>query len=94
MVTSLATMDAFFQEAFTLLGVGLFVIGLRFYVRISSSGIKHLHADDYLMIVAAASTPKLTYLRFANSAHRWSIPLRRTLLTLSGHSGKGLRIMP
>jgi hypothetical protein len=57
-VTSLATMDAFVQEAFTLLGIGLFVIGLRLYVRISSSGIRRLHADDYLMIVAAVSTPK------------------------------------
>ena len=53
-------MDAFVQEAFTLLGIGLFVIGLRFYVRISSCGIKHLHVDDYLMIVAAASTPEST----------------------------------
>jgi hypothetical protein len=39
-----------------LLGVGLFVIGLRLYIRISSAGLKGLHADDYLMVVAAAST--------------------------------------
>jgi hypothetical protein len=48
-------MDAFVHEAFSLLGVGLFVIGLRLYVRISSEGLKGLRADDYLMVVAAVS---------------------------------------
>ncbi len=48
-------MDAFVREAFALLGVGLSVIGLRLYVRISASGWRNLHADDYLMIVAAVS---------------------------------------
>jgi len=48
-------MDAFVKEAFSLLGIGLFVIGLRLYVRISSAGLKKLYVDDYLMIVATVS---------------------------------------
>lgn len=43
-------MNAFVTEAFTLLGVGLAVIGLRLYVRVTLSGFKGLHADDYLMV--------------------------------------------
>ena len=46
-------MDAFTREAFALLGVGLLVIGLRSYVRISTVGMRGLQADDYLMLVAA-----------------------------------------
>ncbi|KAH6632195.1 hypothetical protein F5144DRAFT_244773 [Chaetomium tenue] len=61
-------MDTFVQEAFTLLGIGLFVIGLRLYIRISSSGIKHLHADDYLMIVAAVVYSVETYLAYSVGA--------------------------
>jgi hypothetical protein len=56
-------MDAFAHEAFSLLGVGLFVIGLRLYVRISSEGFKGLRADDYLMVVAAVSCSWLNYPR-------------------------------
>ena len=43
-------MEAFVTEAFTLLGIGLLVIGLRLYVRVSLGGVKGLHADDYLMV--------------------------------------------
>ena len=43
-------MEAFVTEAFTLLGIGLLVIGLRLYVRVSLGGFKGLHADDYLMV--------------------------------------------
>jgi hypothetical protein len=50
-------MDAFVHEAFSLLGVGLVVIGLRLYVRLSSEGLKRLRVDDYLMVVAAVSCP-------------------------------------
>ncbi|KAK0637031.1 hypothetical protein B0T17DRAFT_613676 [Bombardia bombarda] len=46
-------MDAFTTEAFTLLGLGLSIIGLRLYARISTVGYKRLQADDYLMILAA-----------------------------------------
>jgi hypothetical protein len=49
--------DSFVTEAFTLLGVGLSIIGLRLYVRISQAGLKRLHADDYLMVVAAVTYP-------------------------------------
>lgn len=47
--------DDFATEAFALLGVGLGVIALRTYARISAVGIKHLQADDYLMLLVAVS---------------------------------------
>lgn len=45
--------DAFNTEAFTLLGVGLFIVGLRTFARIKSTSIRGLAVDDYLMLVAA-----------------------------------------
>jgi len=48
--------DAFAKEAFSLLGVGLFLVGLRLYVRFSLGGLKRFRADDYLMIAAAVGT--------------------------------------
>jgi hypothetical protein len=65
-------MDELSQEAFTLLGIGLFVIGLRLYLRISSAGVKGLHADDCLMVVAAASasTPKVSDLLLTRDTGR------------------------
>lgn len=47
------TMDNFSIEAFTLLGVGLLVIGLRTYMRVRSVGVAGFQADDYLMLLAA-----------------------------------------
>ncbi|KAL2169069.1 hypothetical protein VTG60DRAFT_6491 [Thermothelomyces hinnuleus] len=61
-------MDSFVREAFSLLGIGLFVIGLRLYVRISSAGLKHLHVDDYLMILAAVAYSVETYLAYSVGA--------------------------
>ncbi|KAL2176939.1 uncharacterized protein P884DRAFT_184018, partial [Thermothelomyces heterothallicus CBS 202.75] len=61
-------MDSFVREAFSLLGIGLFVIGLRLYVRISSAGLKHLHADDYLMMLAAVAYSVETYLAYSVGA--------------------------
>lgn len=46
-------MDEFVREAFVLLGVGLSIIALRWYVRLSTNGIRGTYPDDYLMIVAA-----------------------------------------
>ncbi|KAH6869001.1 hypothetical protein B0T10DRAFT_370799, partial [Thelonectria olida] len=46
-------MSSFTAEAFTLLGIGLGIIGLRTYVRINTMGIRHLKLDDYFMVVAA-----------------------------------------
>ncbi|KAK4234864.1 hypothetical protein C8A03DRAFT_18304 [Achaetomium macrosporum] len=60
--------DSFVTEAFTLLGVGLFIIGLRLYVRISQAGFKRLHADDYLMVVAAVTYSIETYLAYSVGA--------------------------
>ncbi|KAK8009807.1 Glucan 4-alpha-glucosidase [Apiospora arundinis] len=46
-------MDVFTIEAFALLGIGLAVIGLRTYWRLSTVGIRNLKADDYLVLLAA-----------------------------------------
>lgn len=48
-------MDSFTIEAFTLLGTGIFIIGLRLFARITAVGIKNLALDDYLMCLAAVS---------------------------------------
>ncbi|KAL2015762.1 hypothetical protein VTK56DRAFT_4853 [Thermocarpiscus australiensis] len=61
-------MDTFEQEAFSLLGVGLLMIGLRIYVRISSGGFKGLHVDDYLMAFAAVVYAAETYLAYSVGA--------------------------
>lgn len=51
-LTSLSMSD-FTTEAFTLLGIGLGVIGFRTYARFHVAGLKGLEADDYLMMLAA-----------------------------------------
>ncbi|KAJ4300075.1 hypothetical protein N0V88_002744 [Collariella sp. IMI 366227] len=61
-------MDSFVKEAFSLLGVGLFIIGLRLYVRISTAGLKGLHVDDYFMVVAAVAYSVETYLAYSVGA--------------------------
>jgi hypothetical protein len=48
--------DPFTTEAFSLLGVGIFVIALRSYARVTSVGFRGLQFDDYLMCVAAVRT--------------------------------------
>ena len=48
--------DAFNKEAFTLLGVGTLIIGVRMYARFKTAkSIHNLAADDYLMLLAAVS---------------------------------------
>jgi hypothetical protein len=59
-------MDAFTTEAFTLLGVGLFVITLRTIARLTSVGLGGLKADDYLMILAAVRPVLIRYPRLTN----------------------------
>lgn len=59
-------MDAFTTEAFTLLGVGLFVITLRTIARLTSVGLGGLKADDYLMILAAVRSLLIPYPRLTN----------------------------
>lgn len=49
--------DAFNREAFTLLGVGTAIVGLRSYARISMVGFRRLMLDDYLMVLALVSSP-------------------------------------
>lgn len=44
--------ENFIAEAFSLLAIGLIVIGLRLYSRCLSVGVRRLAADDYLMVVA------------------------------------------
>ncbi|KAK6829372.1 hypothetical protein PG987_009956 [Apiospora arundinis] len=63
-------MDAFTIEAFALLGIGLAVIGLRTYWRLSTVGIRNLKADDYLMLLAAIWGSRLS-------------PILRFMLTIS-----------
>ena len=48
-----AAADQFNTEAFTLLGVGLFITILRTYTRISTVGWRRLEVDDYLIWFAA-----------------------------------------
>lgn len=47
--------DDFNKEAFTLLGVGVAVVGLRTYARITSVGIRNFKLDDYMMLLAIVS---------------------------------------
>lgn len=47
--------SSFVAEAFTLLGVGLSIIGLRTSLRYKQVGFRKFQADDYLIIVAAVS---------------------------------------
>lgn len=47
--------SSFVTEAFTLLALGLFIIGLRTALRIKQVGFREFQADDYLMLVAAVS---------------------------------------
>lgn len=49
-------MDSFVTEAFTLLAVGIIIVGLRTYARWSSVGLQGLKFDDYLMLFAVVST--------------------------------------
>ena len=54
-VAYIFNMSSFTIEAFTLLGVGVFVICMRLVARVTAVGIKNLQLDDYLMVVAAVS---------------------------------------
>lgn len=44
--------DSFAAEAFTLLSIGISVIGLRTFARIRQVGVRNFEADDYLMLLA------------------------------------------
>ncbi|KAK1965736.1 hypothetical protein LY78DRAFT_609872 [Colletotrichum sublineola] len=62
-------MSDFVTEAFTLLGVAIGVISLRTYARISAVGVKHLQADDYLMLFIALSYSAETALAYSVGAY-------------------------
>jgi hypothetical protein len=66
--------DSFTTEAFTLLGVGIFVIALRSYARVTSVGFGGLQFDDYLMCVAAVRVVDPLVLIFANPAAGHILP--------------------
>jgi hypothetical protein len=51
-----AAAEQFNIEAFTLLGVGLFITILRTYTRMSTVGWRRLDVDDYLIWFAAVWT--------------------------------------
>ncbi|KAF4913891.1 hypothetical protein CGCVW01_v010791 [Colletotrichum viniferum] len=61
--------DDFATEAFALLGVGLGVIALRTYARISAVGVRHLQADDYLMLLVACTYSAETALAYSVRAY-------------------------
>ncbi|KAH9230535.1 hypothetical protein K456DRAFT_1898110 [Colletotrichum gloeosporioides 23] len=61
--------DDFATEAFALLGVGLGVIALRTYARISAVGVRHLQADDYLMLLVACTYSAETALAYSVGAY-------------------------
>jgi hypothetical protein len=46
-------MSDFTTEAFTLLGVGVTIIFLRTYARLTTVGFKGMKPDDYIMLLAA-----------------------------------------
>lgn len=48
-------MGNFTTEAFTLLAIGLCIIALRCYARLTTVGLRGLKPDDYIMVVAAVS---------------------------------------
>lgn len=50
--------NSFTIEAFSLLGVGLTTISIRTYARCSTVGFRGLKPDDFLMLVAAVSSPQ------------------------------------
>ncbi|KAK7398638.1 hypothetical protein QQX98_011998 [Neonectria punicea] len=62
-------MSNFTIEAFTLLGVGLAILGLRVYARIGAVGIRRLESDDYLMAVAAFLYSAETVLAYTVGAY-------------------------
>ncbi|KAK2003776.1 hypothetical protein LX36DRAFT_720764 [Colletotrichum falcatum] len=62
-------MSAFVTEAFTLLGVAIGAISIRTYARISAVGVKHLQADDYLMLFVALSYSAETALAYSVGAY-------------------------
>ncbi|KZL72587.1 short-chain dehydrogenase/reductase SDR, partial [Colletotrichum tofieldiae] len=61
-------MSDFTTEAFTLLGVAIGVIFLRTYARVKAVGIKHLQADDYLMLFVAVTYSAETALAYSVGA--------------------------
>ncbi len=44
--------DAFTKEAFSLLGVGVVIVTLRTYARLTLVGVRQFMLDDYLMVLA------------------------------------------
>lgn len=63
-------MDSFTTEAFTLLGIGLGVIGLRTGLRYNQvGGLRGFQADDYLMLVAAMVYSCETFLAYSVGAY-------------------------
>ncbi|KAM7211357.1 hypothetical protein V8F06_013265 [Rhypophila decipiens] len=62
-------MDSFTTEAFTLLGVGISIIGLRLYARITTVGFSRLQADDALMVLAAIVYSVETALAYSVGAY-------------------------
>ncbi|GKT49856.1 uncharacterized protein ColSpa_10037 [Colletotrichum spaethianum] len=62
-------MSEFSTEAFTLLGVAIAVVFLRTYARVKAVGLRHLQADDYLMLFVAVTYSAETALAYSVGAY-------------------------
>lgn len=56
------SMTSFTTEAFTLLALGLFIIGARTYSRFTQVGIRGFEVDDWVMLFAAVGGPSRHHL--------------------------------
>ncbi|KAF7551247.1 hypothetical protein G7Z17_g5183 [Cylindrodendrum hubeiense] len=62
-------MSSFTTEAFTLLGIGLGILGLRVYARIHAVGVRNLEWDDHFMLLAALLYSAETALAYSVGAY-------------------------
>ncbi|KAH7144428.1 hypothetical protein B0J13DRAFT_44449 [Dactylonectria estremocensis] len=62
-------MSSFTTEAFTLLGIGLGILGLRVFARIHAVGVRRLELDDYFMFLAAFLYSAETALAYSVGAY-------------------------
>ena len=79
-----AAAEQFNVEAFTLLGVGLFITILRTYTLISTVGLRRLDVDDYLIWFAAVwlLQQPMGMMTSTNTFHSSAMLLRLLLPTM------------
>jgi hypothetical protein len=79
-------MGDFTTEAFTLLAIGIVLILLRTYARITTVGFRGLKPDDYIMLLAMVSNRFLPLLPLSLCLHASFLSLCSSLLHLSPES--------